>query len=118
MRCCLDNSKSSKETYISRTLDIDEQPKSHHLATPQKRTKENSSKSSSLCLRNLLGSLGLNIGGRLDQVVDDGVTVLLAGSLDLLELVLGLLAGIIFGLLESARVLFPIDNGQNMNRRQ
>jgi hypothetical protein len=49
--------------------------------------------------------LGLHIGRRLDKVLHNLVAVLLAGGLDLLELLLGLLVGLFLGLLKPARVL-------------
>lgn len=49
--------------------------------------------------------MGLHIGRRLDEVFHNLVALLLAGSLDLLELLLSLLVGLLLGDLESARVL-------------
>lgn len=94
---------TNKETHISRTLDIDEQPKSHHLATTKE--KQKALKFSNLCLHDLLRYHRLDRGRGLDQVLHDLVALRLASGLDLLQLLLGLLAGIFFGLLESTGVL-------------
>lgn len=59
---------------------------------------------STLC-HDLLGHLGLHIGGSLDEVLHHLVTLFLAGSLDLLQLLLGFLVRVVLGLLETARVL-------------
>jgi xanthosine utilization system XapX-like protein len=81
-------------------LDIDEQPRKRIIPA----TSKEITKISTLCL-NLLGHLGLHIGCHAEEVRHDLVALLLAGVLNLLELGFGLLVGIIFGLLKSARVL-------------
>lgn len=82
-------------------MDIDEQPrKCTFLVTTEEKQKPNSS----LC-SNLLRHLGLDIGRSLDQVRNNLVTLLLASSLNLLQLLLSLHVRIVLGLLESARVL-------------
>lgn len=67
-------------------------------------TEEKQKPKSTLC-RNLLGHFRLDIGCSLDQVRDNLVTMLLASSLNLLQLRLGLHIRLVLGLLESARVL-------------
>lgn len=85
---------------MTEELDIDEQPRKHIslLTTEEKETK------TTLC-RNLLGHLRLHVSGSLDEILDHLVTLLLAGGLDLLQLLLGFLVRVVLGLLEPARVL-------------
>lgn len=89
---------------MSETLDIDEQPRKRiFLATTEEKGRNQNP--STLCLHNLLGHLGLHVGRSLDEILHHLVALLLAGSLDLLELLLGFLVRIVLGLLEPARVL-------------
>lgn len=81
-------------------MDIDDQPRKRIVPA----TSKEITKISTLCL-NLLGHLGLHIGRHAEEVRHDLVALLLAGVLNLLEFDFGLLVGIIFGLLKSARVL-------------
>lgn len=86
-------------------MDIDEQPRKRISNNDRNTRKQRTRKCPTLDLHNLLWHRGLHISRRLNQVLDNLVALLLAGSLDLLELLLGLLVGIFLGLLESARVL-------------
>lgn len=76
--------------------------KKAHLSNDNRREKNGPK--STLC-HDLLGHLGLHVGGSLNEILHHLVTLFLAGSLDLLQLLLGFLVRVVLGLLETARVL-------------
>lgn len=95
--------RTSQRNHISKKLDIDEQPRKRIFLNDHKRKKDGTKKST-LC-RDLLRHLRLHVGGSLNEILHDLVTLILAGGLDLLQLLLGLLVRIVLVLLETARVL-------------
>lgn len=85
-------SVESKEMDTVRTLDIDEQQSSELSCNQRKKCTG----ISTLC-RDLLRHLRLHLGRRLHEFLNHLLAVLLAGVLDLLELLLSILVRLFFG---------------------